>query len=164
MNTKNVSLRMASRLQRILLAVVLVGVLFTTLPVNNAHAMAYFNGEVRCNQGYYTYTFNVSGDYRNQWVSFRFREYRVNANGSATWVKTTGWYQVQATGLAQDYINLSPELTVTPNYASKGTWVQVWTEAWFWDNVTQQYRGPNYGLGDHYPLFGMGRSNMCQIW
>ena len=164
MNTKNVARRMASKLQRTLLAVVLVGALFTTLPVDNAHALAYFRGDVKCNQGYYAYTFNVSGDYSYQWVSFRFREYRVNANGSETLVKTTNWYQVQATGLPQDYINMNAELNVSPNYASKGTWVRVYTEAWFWDNVTRKYHGPDYGLGWHYPLFGMGSSNMCQIW
>jgi hypothetical protein len=167
MNTKNAARTLVSKLQRILLAVMLAAVVFSTLPVEKAHALANFDGSVRCDQGYYKYTFYASGDYPGQLIAFRFREYRVNRDYTLTFVKmipASSFYYVQATSTDTNSMNAAINTLVVP--ASKNTFVMVQTEVWFYDSVARKYQGPYYGVGKHYPFIskGLGPSTACQIW
>jgi hypothetical protein len=160
MNTKLASRGLFSRLRRVLMALLVVMLLFGSVPVGRARAAAtgWFDSFVRCNQGYYTYTFSVQGAYNNQYVAYRFHEYRWN--GAWIPVQTSSWGYFWAT------TPFPPAITnATLNPATKNTYVRVITEVLFWDNVTNRYQSPIYKTANHIEFMGPATYyTHCKIW
>jgi hypothetical protein len=158
MNTKNVARRMASKLQRTLMALLVLVVLFGSMPIRMAQAGsgAAFS-DVYCKQGFYNHTISVQGAYNNQSVAYRFREYDLR-NGAWVLKLTSNWRYVTAT------TNLIMHIDQVFVPATKGTTIHVQTEVWYWNNVTRRYEGPIYRLASHHDYFNTGSWDRCLIW
>jgi hypothetical protein len=81
MNTKNVSRGRVSKLQKTLMVLLVLIVLFGSMPIHMVQAAqaqadsGAVSSDVYCQQGFYNHTLSVRGAYNNQAVAYRFREY-----------------------------------------------------------------------------------------
>lgn len=154
MNTKKASRGLVSMLQRILLAVLAVIVLFGSFPVGRAQAAG---GEiitsVTCLAGYYRLNPAFVPAYEGQWVYFRL------------WLldETTGIYQPSDGAYIQAYTNAPGGFYDMP--APSGAIVSIITEAWFYNATTGLWEYAGTAPAQHWQMTVFGDSAAaCRIY
>jgi len=160
MNTKVASRGMISKLQRFLLAVLAVMIVFSSLPVRNAQAATYlsYHYSVRCGVGSYQYNFTAVGDFKDQMIIYRLYEYAVQPNGGEVLLRvlpsSTQWYWAwaQSVGWSSMYGTTYPSQQFS---APKNTFIRVKTVAWFQNFGTQTFGAAITGTVGYHSYYNI---------
>ena len=156
MNTKNVARGMASKLQRALLAGLVIIVLFGSMPVGRAKAssaVGLIQTSVTCLKGYYRFNPGFVPTYEGQWVYFR-----LWLLDSATGIyQPTGWAYLRA------YAN-SPS-GFHDFSAPSGTIISIITEAYFYNATTSSWEYAGRAYAKHWQMTVFDNNlNYCRIY
>jgi hypothetical protein len=139
MNTKNVARTLVSKLKRVLLAALVAIVLFSSLPVGEAHAASGSSySSIKCGIRSFDVNLNIRGAYDGQWVKYRLVT-RTVATGAITY---TPWSQAaRVYGIAKNWFSY-------PHAVTRNTVISVYPEILYWNGVA--WERPTPIVGPHY--------------
>ena len=139
MNTKNIARNMASKVQRTLLAVLVVMVLFGSLPVGKAQAASGASySSIKCGIRAFDVNLNIRGAFDGQWVTYRL-VIRTVATGAIIY---TPWSQAAPIyGISKTWFSYSHAVT-------RNTVISVYPEILYWNGVN--WERPTPTVGPHY--------------
>ena len=139
MNTKKVARTLVSKLQRTLLAVLILMVLFSSVPVSEAHAASGASySSIKCGIRSFDVNLNIRGAFDGQWVTYRLVT-RVVATGAITY---SPWSQAaRVYGITKNWFSY-------PHAVTRNTVISVYPEILYWNGVN--WERPTPIAGPHY--------------
>jgi hypothetical protein len=160
MNTKKFSRGMVSKLQRTLLAMLVVIVLFGSLPVGKAHAQAIviINSKIMCGIQQFRYVLYASSPSYSHYARFRLHTFIWDSKQGWLGPSTSPWKTVPITPGAG---NLLMDTTFRP--ITSQTTISVYTEVEFSYGNTWVKGGQGYGT--HIEPSGLqNQYAWCTVW
>ena len=146
MNTKKDSSGTVSRLQRTLLAVLVLIVLFGSFPVGGAQAASGASySSIKCGIQSFDVNLVIQGAFDGQWVTYRLIILQANPDGSVSTVYTDWTPSFQVYAISKNWF------TIYPYAVTNHTMISVVPEILYWNGIS--WENPGAVPGPHYEAY-----------